>query len=245
MSTRSRVLRLTSKKIALRYVALVLIVGHCPPPPPPPPTSTHNPPNVLQMISAPRPSLFFTALPLCIIPNANPIRTQTGEAWKRGYKCYISSLLRKSSHYVTSPNAHNQGLATFCKLPTHTLLTLISFTAPLPTNNQRAPFYKLNQTGISVIKNDIRGYCRYTYKTTLAKSVPPSFHLLTDFPDFWVHVKARLPDHPDHQKYEQKLNEQFFKVLVHMHSKRTSHWLSFRQKFTFLRLAASSLICIV
>ena len=90
------------------------------------------------------------------------------------------------------------------------------------------------------MKNDIRGYCR----TTLAKSVPPSSHLLTDFLDFWVCVKAGLPDQPGHQNASKNCMDNF-KVLMHMGSKRTSNWLLFRQKSTFLRLAASSHICIV
>ena len=43
MFTRSRALYLTSKKLALRFIVHILVVGYClPPPPPPPPISTKN-----------------------------------------------------------------------------------------------------------------------------------------------------------------------------------------------------------
>ena len=58
----------------------------------PPPMSTSCPPDVIHMIGVPRPSLFFTALPLlCIILNANS-RTKTGEAWERGYSVQTQRL---------------------------------------------------------------------------------------------------------------------------------------------------------
>ena len=54
---RSRVLRLTGKKLTLRFITHVLVVGHRPP------TSTSRPPDVIHMIGIPRPSPFFTAFP--------------------------------------------------------------------------------------------------------------------------------------------------------------------------------------
>ena len=50
--TRSWVLRLTGKKHALRFIASILLIGHCPLPPP---TSTSRPPDVIHMIGVPRP----------------------------------------------------------------------------------------------------------------------------------------------------------------------------------------------
>ena len=75
--TRLRVLRLTGKKIALRCIAPVLVVGYRPPPP-------HSPPIHLTSFTCSQAFPVFHALPLpCIILNAN-WRTKTGEAWKQG-----------------------------------------------------------------------------------------------------------------------------------------------------------------
>ena len=78
--TRSRVLHLTGKKLAFRFIASVLLIGHRPP--------------YIHLASTWRRSRdrcsqafpVFRTLPLlCIILNANR-RTKTGEAWERGYQ---------------------------------------------------------------------------------------------------------------------------------------------------------------
>ena len=125
---------------------------------------------------------------------------------------------------------------TFCKLPTHTLPALISFTALflliikghciLQTRpNRHLSNEKWHQCWLNLF------HCLLIYWQTFPISG-------------FMYVEFGLPNLPEHQKCKQKLNAQF-QVLLHMRSKRTSHWFSFRQKSTFLGLAASSLICIV
>ena len=67
---------------------------------PPPPTSISRPPDVIHVMNAPRPSLFFTGPLPCVIVNTNG-RLKRGEAWERDYHRYIHDLLR-ISRYVSS-----------------------------------------------------------------------------------------------------------------------------------------------
>ena len=90
MFTRSLLLSLTGKKFALRFIARVFVVGHCPPYC----LSTLCPRHLISVSRPPsRPSLFFAALPLlCIILDAN--------WWTHLYKKKSRPVYR--SHLVNS-----------------------------------------------------------------------------------------------------------------------------------------------
>ena len=50
-----------------------------------PPTSTSRPPDIIQVIGVPRPSLFFALFRSVYYTKRKPKNKKTGEAWERGY----------------------------------------------------------------------------------------------------------------------------------------------------------------
>ena len=72
MFTRSRILRLTGKKRALRFIAPVLLIGYRPP------TSTSRPPDVIHMIGVPRPSPFFALFSFMYYTERKPKNKKRG-----------------------------------------------------------------------------------------------------------------------------------------------------------------------